>query len=666
MRERVGPYRILDVLGRGGMGVVYRGVHEALDRQVAVKALAPELTRDPRFRERFFSEARTQAHLHHPNIITIYDLLEEESEFFIVMELVEGRGLDRMLEEGRLAERDARALFAQILAALDAAHSKGVIHRDVKSSNVLVTDDGRVKLMDFGIALLVGDKRLTQSSQTIGTPIYMSPEQILRPRDVDHRTDIYSAGILLYEMLTGAPPFDAETEYEVKKQHIETPFADVAAADSAVPSPFAHLLARALAKDPDERFGSAGEFLRALPGEHPEATGGTGTAPVPVPPPPAQATRLEPPEPTRSGGRSFRVPWLGVEIPLAAFQSQVGRLAERLRRPGPGRLRAVAAGVVLLVGLGWGVLALLGSSEGSPGSDGAVRVARGEPATAVVVTPFEGEPPDVPALSEVDAATDAAVVPAEADEEAPAREPSRGASAPEPERTSAEASPPRPDPEPRPQPEPEPEPQADPPTSPEPEREPAPEPGPPSETTAESAPTLRPREADDARSAPTPSPSRAAGSGPPPPSDPDALLVEAGQLARDLEEAVDRLEEVFDDRMENVEDTNPARLETADFDLENHLDRLQEAAEELHDAYKTVAGREGLGEKRGMFRKLRGKFADATRETFWSRAETVLRLGRAASDSAVDAFAMDRFTRSLWQDVQADLARLDRLAAARR
>lgn len=661
MREHVGPYRILDVIGRGGMGVVYRGVHEALDRQVAVKALAPELTRDPQFRERFFAEARTQAHLQHPNIITIYDLLEDQSEFFIVMELVEGRGLDRMLEEGRLTAGEARALFAQILAALDSAHSKGVIHRDVKSSNVLVTDDGRVKLMDFGIALLVGDKRLTQSSQTIGTPIYMSPEQILRPRAVDHRTDIYSAGVLLYEMLTGVPPFDAETEYEVKKQHIETPFADVAAADSTVPPPFADALARALAKDPEERFGSAGEFLRALPGEHPGAAGGTGAAAVPAPPPPAQATRLEPAQPARSGSRSIRVPWLGVEIAPAAVRRKVERLAERLRRPGRARLWAAAAGVVLLVGLGWGLLALLGGSGDTAGAEPADRLARREPATAVVVTPFEGEPPQVPARSEAESAATSGVGPAAeleggeagAEEEEPAPEPARRERSPEPERASPASSSPRPEPRPESEPDPRPEPTA------EPDSGPAPA-SPPEPTPREAG------EAGDDRSDPTVVPTPKADSGPAPPSDPDARLVEAGQVARSLEEAVDRLEEVFDDRMENVEDTNPSLLETADFDLEDHLERLREAAEDLHGAYKTVAGREGLGEKRGLFRRMRGKLGDATRETFWSRAETVLRIGRAASESVAGAVAMDRFTRSLWQDVQADLDRLDRLAAARR
>ena len=164
MRTHVGQYRIEAPLGRGGMGVVYRGVHEHLGRPVAIKALAPELTQQPEFKERFFSEAKTQARLQHLNIIGVYDLLEDGGEYFIVMEFVEGHGLDDRLKAcaGRGMElAEAVSVFGQVLSALDYAHSQGIIHRDIKPSNVMVTADGRVKLVDFGIALLIGDKRLT-------------------------------------------------------------------------------------------------------------------------------------------------------------------------------------------------------------------------------------------------------------------------------------------------------------------------------------------------------------------------------------------------------------------------------------------------------------------------------------------------------------------------
>lgn len=271
MKELVGPYRIQSLLGHGGMGIVYLGVHDHLGREVAIKALAPELTQHPQFRERFFTEARVQAKLQHTNIVTIYDLIEDEGSFFIVMEYVPGPTLETLLKEGGTKDGWAvgrsLALFRQVLAGLDYAHSKGVIHRDVKSSNVLVTDDDQVKLTDFGIALLIGDKRLTASQSTIGTPIYMSPEQILHPRSVDHRSDVYSAAIVLYEILAGLPPFDADTEYEIKKLQIEAAVPDLRAANPRVPAVVAEAVSIALRKDPDERFQSAGAFLRALRAE---------------------------------------------------------------------------------------------------------------------------------------------------------------------------------------------------------------------------------------------------------------------------------------------------------------------------------------------------------------------------------------------------------------
>ncbi len=265
---------------------------------MAIKELAPELTQQPEFKERFFAEARTQARLHHPNIVTVYDLIEEQGEFFIVMEYVSGRSCDELLKEnaGRgLGLGEAAGIFSQVLSALDYAHSEGVIHRDVKPSNVLLTADGRVKLMDFGIALLVGDKRLTSSQASIGTPVYMSPEQILRPRTMDHRTDIYSAAIVFYEMLAGAPPFDAESMYEINKLQIEAPPPDLSALNPAVPPAVSAVVTRALAKNPDERFTSAGEMLRALREALP-AGPGAATAPAPAAAPQALPSTLPMPK----------------------------------------------------------------------------------------------------------------------------------------------------------------------------------------------------------------------------------------------------------------------------------------------------------------------------------------------------------------------------------
>lgn len=285
MRTQIGPYRIVAPLGRGGMGIVHRGLHENLGRPVAIKALAPELTQQPEFKERFFAEAKTQARLQHPNIVGVYDLLADGDEYFIVMELVEGEGLDDRLRAatgGGMDFQEAAGVFSQVLAALDYAHSEGVIHRDIKPSNVMVTAAGRVKLTDFGIALLIGDKRLTASQSSIGTPTYMSPEQILRPRTVDHRTDLYSAAVVFYEMLAGRPPFDDDTEYGIKKLHVEAPPPDISQLRPGLPAGAIRALATALSKNPDDRYPSGGMFLRALQEAAPQALP-QGATPLPAP-----------------------------------------------------------------------------------------------------------------------------------------------------------------------------------------------------------------------------------------------------------------------------------------------------------------------------------------------------------------------------------------------
>jgi predicted Ser/Thr protein kinase len=368
VKTHVGPYRIEEMLGRGGMGVVYRGTHEHLGRQVAIKELAPELTQQPEFKERFFAEARTQARLHHPNIVTVFDLIEEQGEFFIVMEYVAGRPCDELLKEsaGRgLGLGEAAGIFSQVLSALDYAHSEGVIHRDVKPSNVLLTADGRVKLMDFGIALLVGDKRLTSSQASIGTPIYMSPEQILRPRTTDHRTDIYSAAIVFYEMLAGVPPFDGESMYEINKLQIEAPPPDLTALNPAVPPAVAAVVARALAKNPDERFASAGEMLRALREALP-GTAGLATAPAPATGGPQTAI------PTR--------PLPGTPPPLVTAPPAPPSPAIASRKSGPPWKLLIPAAAVVVILVAVGMVFALRSSPPPPSTDQGSAAA--EPSTA--------------------------------------------------------------------------------------------------------------------------------------------------------------------------------------------------------------------------------------------------------------------------------------------
>jgi hypothetical protein len=407
VRTHVGMYRIEETLGRGGMGVVYRGLHERLNRTVAIKALAPELTQQPEFKDRFFSEARTQARLQHPNIVAVYDLLEEGGEFFIVMEFVAGTPLDAILRRTAGQGMDlaqAVNVISQVLAALDYAHSEAVIHRDVKPSNVLVTAGGRVKLMDFGIALLVGDKRLTSSQATVGTPIYMSPEQILRPRQMDHRTDIYSAAIMLYEMLAGVPPFDAETHYEINKLQIEAPAPDLCERRPHVPSAVSQAIQCALAKNPDDRFVSAGEMLRALqsavPGALPAQTGQSAWTPAQALVPTEEMGALRP---ATSPGAS-QTP-IGTAAALATAGAAAGTAPFLLRAAKPRRpaLIAVAAGIVALLAAAifFGIsLRKPAPAPASPDTGSvAPAVSRVTPPASTSSMPEQAQSPDAPPSS---------------------------------------------------------------------------------------------------------------------------------------------------------------------------------------------------------------------------------------------------------------------------
>lgn len=359
MRTHIGQYRIEAPLGRGGMGVVYRGVHEHLGRPVAIKALAPELTQQPEFKERFFSEAKTQARLQHPNIVGVYDLLEDGGEYFIVMEFVAGEGLDdrlKALAGQRMDLQETVGVFSQVLSALDYAHSEGVIHRDIKPSNVMITSGGRVKLTDFGIALLIGDKRLTASQSAIGTPTYMSPEQILRPRSVDHRTDLYSAAVVFYEMLAGRPPFDDETEYGIKKLHIEALPPDISELHPGLPPGVVLALTTALSKNPEERFASAGLFLRALQEAVPLAIP-QGATPLPAP-----AYRPTTLDSTWAGAGAASPQAPAPPPPPPAAQAGKSSLSGLLQGKNLW-IAAAAAGLVILL-LGFGIVAMILSSGG--------------------------------------------------------------------------------------------------------------------------------------------------------------------------------------------------------------------------------------------------------------------------------------------------------------
>jgi serine/threonine protein kinase len=260
----LGNYKILDKIGEGGMGAVYKGVDLMLEREVAIKALRPELASQPQVVERFRAEAVTLAKLNHPNIATLHSFFRQGDDYFMVMEFVRGETLDDLLRRfGGMSCDRALPLFCQALEGIDHAHKMGIVHRDIKPANMMLTELGSIKVMDFGIARVLGSARMTRQGNIIGTIEYMSPEQV-RGHETDSRSDIYSLGILLYEMLTGRVPFASHSEYELMRSQIEdapTPPRDFS---PNIPLPIEEAIMRALAKKPEARFQTAGEFRRVL------------------------------------------------------------------------------------------------------------------------------------------------------------------------------------------------------------------------------------------------------------------------------------------------------------------------------------------------------------------------------------------------------------------
>ncbi len=261
-------YKIEKLIGEGGMGNVYLGVHAHIGRKVAIKALNPILAKNPEIRERFKNEASTLSQLHHPNIVTLFDYVETEQGIFLVMEYVEGKQLDTYIETvtGPIPEEKAIPLFAQILDGVSYAHNRNVIHRDIKPSNIIITTEGKAKILDFGIAKIISesDHKLTKTGTKLGTVLFMSPEQV-KGIEVDKRTDVYSLGITLFQTITGKNPFDEQqTEYEVYKKIVEEPLPEAKQFYVGVSNRMEQVLKKATAKDKEERFADCDEFKLAL------------------------------------------------------------------------------------------------------------------------------------------------------------------------------------------------------------------------------------------------------------------------------------------------------------------------------------------------------------------------------------------------------------------
>jgi TolB-like protein/predicted Ser/Thr protein kinase len=318
--QTISHYKIVSKLGEGGMGVVYKAEDTKLKRTVALKFLPPESTRDTDAKERFIHEAQAAASLNHPHICTIYEIDEHDGQSFIAMEFIEGTSLQSRTEKGPLPIDEILSIAVQIGEGLQVAHEKAIVHRDIKSANVMLTASGQVKVMDFGLAKLTGRTKVTREGTTLGTVGYMSPEQA-QGADADHRTDIWSLGVVLYEMLTGLLPFRGEYEQGLVYQIINSAPVALTSMRTGVPMELERIVAKCLEKKRDERYQTAADLIADL--RHLQRTLATGT----------QATQRS--MATTAGVGSVRnVRWTYWVVPLIFVAVVVGFLLIKTSRRG--------------------------------------------------------------------------------------------------------------------------------------------------------------------------------------------------------------------------------------------------------------------------------------------------------------------------------------------
>jgi beta-lactam-binding protein with PASTA domain/tRNA A-37 threonylcarbamoyl transferase component Bud32 len=332
-----GRYEVLDRIGQGGMALVYRGRDVVLNRRVAIKVLRRQFADDPRVVEDFHLEARAAASLDGPHVVLVYDVGAEDDAHYIVMELVEGQNLkDYLAQKGPLDPSEAVGIALQIADALAQAHARHIIHRDIKPQNILIAADGTVKVTDFGIARAMAGGTLVNTGSLIGTAQYLSPEQA-RGKAVGPATDLYGLGVVLFEMLTGAPPFAGDSPIAVALRHVQEPVPDVRERRPDVPESVARLVSRLLQKDPADRFPSAAAFQeqarQVLAGVVPaDDTEAARPAPERHPAPAATAPAASP----GRGKRRARWPWLAALVVVLAIVAGGAVMAGRwLAGPAP-------------------------------------------------------------------------------------------------------------------------------------------------------------------------------------------------------------------------------------------------------------------------------------------------------------------------------------------
>jgi len=308
--DRIGDYEIVQILGAGGMGQVYKVRNVLSDRIEAMKVLLPNLEGDPGLADRFLNEIKVQATLEHPNIAKLHTAMRAGNQLVMVMEFVDGTSLAQVLERGPLPPATAAAYAVEVLDALGYAHARGVIHRDIKPANIMLTSGGQIKLMDFGIARVQADRHLTQTGSTVGSLSYMSPEQI-KGDSPDGRSDVYSLGITMYEMVTGRRPFSGDSGFQIMSAHLEQapmPPIDVI---PGIPAALSDIILMAIEKDPAARFQSAEAFRGALSSVFPAAATPTRTmVPVAAPIATAQPPVIMPPPLPQSAPPVAAAPWI--------------------------------------------------------------------------------------------------------------------------------------------------------------------------------------------------------------------------------------------------------------------------------------------------------------------------------------------------------------------
>jgi len=329
--EKIDRYEIKREMGRGGMATVYEAHDPRFQRIVAVKVLPREFLHDPEFRARFEREARTIAQLEHPAIVPVYDFGEDDGQPFLVMRLMTGGDLSDRLAHGPLSTEETAVILKRLGSALDAAHSQGVIHRDLKPGNILFDQYGEAYLADFGIAHIASSTQaLTASGSLVGTPTYMSPEQVYGDKELDGRSDIYALGVILFQMLTGHTPYDADTPARVMMQHIMDPVPPVSDERPDLPPDFDNIINKAMAKEREERYPTGKDFsadlsvatqstqksdlqadLTAVQAELQQEAGDTAVAespPATSPPPPPSTTGAAAQAPTSAPSQSGGIP----------------------------------------------------------------------------------------------------------------------------------------------------------------------------------------------------------------------------------------------------------------------------------------------------------------------------------------------------------------------